>query len=141
MEFCRYRKGYKYQLASPFSIQTSMRPAKDIATEFVCLSKEGKLWIKQGYAWDGPSGPVIDRPRNLRGSLVHDALYQLIRLRLLKSYLWKNYADYFFSVMCKEDGVPGLWARAYYKILGLFGSRATKPSSKKKIYSAPLRRK
>ena len=37
------------------------------------------LYISKGYSWDGPSGPAIDTPDWIKASLVHDALYQLIR--------------------------------------------------------------
>jgi hypothetical protein len=33
----------------------------------------------KGYAWNGPSGPTLDTRNFMRGSLVHDALYQLMR--------------------------------------------------------------
>ena len=137
MKFCRYRKGYKYQLASEFCIQTCMKPTTDIATEFIQLSKDGMLCIMQGYAWDGPSGPVIDRSKNLRGSLVHDALYQLMRLKLLAPRQCRKDADHLFSELCKQDGISGALARAYYKALRVFGFKSTQPPSKRKIHRAP----
>ena len=77
--FIKYRSDYKYQLASDYRIQIPIRPAADIDTEFIRLATDGELTVKKGYAWDGPSGPVIDTKKNLRAALVHDALYQLMR--------------------------------------------------------------
>ncbi len=74
-----YRSGYKYQLAKAYSIGINIKPGKDIKTKFIKLDRTGKLTIVGGYAWDGPSGPVVDTKENMRASLVHDALYQLMR--------------------------------------------------------------
>ena len=137
VNFCRYRKGYKYQLASDFRIQTEIKPTSDLVTEFIQLSESGMLCVKQGYAWDGPSGPVIDRSENIRGSLVHDALYQLMRWKLLSPRKFRKEADRFFSELCKEDGLSSTLAQGYYRALRLFGFKAAQPSSKKKIYRAP----
>ena len=76
-----YSKGYKYQLKREYSLLTRICPDDDIQTLFVTLSKNGFLRIKTGYAWDGASGPAIDTRNFMRGSLVHDALYQLMRER------------------------------------------------------------
>ncbi|MCU0589897.1 MAG: hypothetical protein MUC33_01265 [Desulfobacterales bacterium] len=76
----RYRCGYKYQLVNDHRAQLAhVRPEFDIVTEFIELTVDGLLWIKHGYAWDGPSGPTVDTPNFMRGSLVHDALAQLMR--------------------------------------------------------------
>jgi len=83
--YIRYRGDYKYQLADGYEINISIKPKTDSKTEFIDLDINGNLKVKKGYAWDGPSGPVIDTKENLRASLVHDALYQLMRHRKLIS--------------------------------------------------------
>ncbi len=75
----RYRSGYKYQLVDDYSVKVRVKPDENISTEFIALDKDGVLKMNQGYAWDGPSGPTIDTKNFMRGSLVHDALYQLMR--------------------------------------------------------------
>ena len=75
----KYRKGYKYQLADDYTIQIDTKPPEEIETQFISLSIDGLLTIKDGYAWDGPSGPTIDTPNFMTPSLVHDAIYQLMR--------------------------------------------------------------
>ena len=57
------------------------------------LNTKGHLIIKRSYAWDGPSGPTIDTKNFMRGSLVHDALYQLMRHEHLSSDEWRAVAD------------------------------------------------
>ncbi len=81
MKAC-YRKlhRYKYQLMADYILQIDIKPIQNIELKFLSLSSEGALPIKKFYAWDGPSGPTIDTRDFMRGSLVHDALYQLMRL-------------------------------------------------------------
>lgn len=74
-----YKADYKYQLSKDFSFNTSIMTKKNIKTDFIYLDMNGNLLVKKGYAWDGPSGPVIDTDKNMRASLVHDAIYHLMR--------------------------------------------------------------
>ena len=67
--YIRYRSEYKYQLASEYRIKIPILPTGDIVTEFIDLDTGGELTVKNAYAWDGPSGPVIDTPENMRASL------------------------------------------------------------------------
>lgn len=73
-----YKEGYKYQLAEEYTISIPIKPDSNIISDYIDLNNDGELVIKKGYAWDGPSGPTIDSLNFMRGSLVHDALYQLI---------------------------------------------------------------
>lgn len=78
-----YRAGYKYQLVKDYSQQLDLRLPADIITEYISLSKSGLLTMFKGYAWDGCSGPTYDDKTNMRGGLLHDGGYQLMRLGLL----------------------------------------------------------
>ena len=135
--YIRYRSEYKHQLASDYGINIPIWPAKDIVTEFIELDTEGELTVRKGYAWDGPSGPVIDTPENMRAALVHDALYQLMRNRKLNVKTHRKAADKLFRDICKEDGVSSFRANVYYKALRRFGKPAASPENKKKIHRAP----
>ncbi len=137
--YIRYRDDYKYQLASAYGIKIEIRPKADITTDFIDLDTQGNLIVKKGYAWDGPSGPVKDTPKNLRASLVHDALYQLMRHDELKSRTHRKAADEEFKRICKEDGVLSRRASIWYKGLRVFGKPAASPGNKKKILRAPPR--
>lgn len=135
--YIRYRADYKYQLANDYKITISIRPKSDITTDFIDLDAQGNLLVKKGYAWDGPSGPVIDKEENMRASLVHDALYQLMRNKSLSSRTYRKTADQIFKDICKQDGVSNLRASAYYKALRKFGKPAANPQNKKIIHRAP----
>ncbi|MDX8385364.1 MAG: DUF1353 domain-containing protein [Gallionella sp.] len=136
-EYIRYRSDYKYQLANSYKINIPIKPHTDIEIKFIALDTNGNLLIKKDYAWDGPSGPVIDTEENMRASLVHDALYQLMRYNKLISRTHRKTADQLFKDICKADGVSNFWASAYYKALRKFGKPAASPQNKKKIHRAP----
>ena len=135
--YIRYRADYKYQLANDYAQNISIKPKENIETSFINLDSEGHLLIKSGYAWDGPSGPVIDTEENMRASLVHDALYQLMRNQELSKRKYRKAADQLFKDMCKEDGVSNFRASAYYKALRKFGKPAASPQNKKVVHTAP----
>jgi hypothetical protein len=135
--YIRYRSDYKYQLAEDYRVKTLIRSKAAIKTDFIDLDIAGNLLIKQAYAWDGPSGPVKDTPENMRASLVHDALYQLMRNNHLNKRTYRKTADVQFSIICKEDGVSSRTANLWYHGLRRFGKPAASPQNKKKIARAP----
>ena len=136
-DYIRYRSGYKYQLASDYSIKVSIKPKRSIDSKFIKLDRKGNLTIVGGYAWDGPSGPVVDTKENMRASLVHDALYQLMRQKHLSAKKHKNRADKIFKKICIRDGVSRTKAHIYYLGLKLGGKPATDPKNVKKVKRAP----
>lgn len=135
--YINYRAKYKYQLANDYKQRISIKPKSNITTQFIDLDASGNLLVKSGYAWDGPSGPVIDTEENMRASLVHDALYQLMRNKKLNSRTHRKAADQLFKDICKEDGTSNFRASAYYEALRKFGKPAANPQNKKKIHRAP----
>ena len=126
----RKLKRYKYRLMENYTMPVDMKPDNDIVvTDFVILTTAGELTVNKHYAWDGPSGPTIDTKSFLRGSLVHDVLYQLMReQRLSQSH--RKYADELLREMCREDGMSRFRAWYVYHALRLFASGAAKPSLK-----------
>ena len=132
----KYQKGFKYQLLEAAQFEVACRPESTIETGFISLSMDGILTIRSGYAWDGPSGPTIDTPNFMRGSLVHDALYQLMRLEQLDIDN-KAVADAELKRCCLADGMSR--ARTWWVIRGLyrFGTSATLPKNRKATLIAP----
>ena len=134
----KYRAGYKYQLAEDYRIHVPIQPNHLIDTEFIQLTPEGVLTIYHGYAWDGPSGPAIDTSNFMRGSLVHDALYQLLR----EEYLPREYrtiADHILWQLCKEDGMCGLRAWWVYQGVRWGAGPAADPEHKKPTLEAGVK--
>ncbi|MDH5471725.1 MAG: hypothetical protein OEY87_04455 [Gammaproteobacteria bacterium] len=131
-----YRKGYKYQLHDDYGININIFPETSIITRFIDLTSDGNLIIKAGYAWDGPSGPTIDTKNFMRGSLVHDALYQLMREQKISQH-HKDFADRLLKTMCRDDGMSWLRAQMVYQGVKHFGKPATDPANKKRDHAAP----
>jgi hypothetical protein len=113
----KYRSGYKYQLVNDYRVLTSINPDYDVVTEFLELSREGILTIRHGYAWDGPSGPTIDTPNFMRGSLIHDALAQLCRDGYISRLTWATAINLELQKACIEDGMSPL--RAWWVFVGV----------------------
>ncbi len=136
-KYIRYKSDYKHQLADPYQITVSIQPREAIKTDYIDLDTSGNLTIRKSYAWDGPSGPVVDTVQNMRASLVHDALYQLMRNNKISSRTHRKTADQLFRDMCKQDGVPSHTANLYYQALRKFGKPAAATENKKKTHRAP----
>jgi len=136
MEHIYYKSGFKYQLAGRYAHILIVNPKVEISTEFINLSIEGTLRIKSGYAWDGASGPTIDTKSSMRASLVHDALYQLLRLGLLPNP-YRTHADREFYFLCRKDGMSWLRAKIWYAGVRYGAKSAASPQHIKKPKVAP----
>lgn len=132
-----YNGGYKYQLKETYSVVIGIKPATSINSEYIDLDSNGNLAIAEGYAWDGPSGPTIDTLTFMRGSLVHDALYQLMRESYLDHNVYREAADRTLQKICKEDGMWSLRAWWVYHGVRLFADPAADPADKRPITRAP----
>ena len=134
--FIRYKSGYKYQLHEAYEATIEINPYTEINTDYINLGTVGNLLIKKGYAWDGPSGPTFDTRNFMRGSLVHDAVYQLMRQQHLP-VSFKGAADDELIKMCREDGMSRLRAWWVYKGVDWFAGSAVEPDSAKEVFRAP----
>lgn len=134
--FIKYRSGYKYQLESDYFIEIDIIPERPVVTEFIKLDMKGNLTIAQAYAWDGASR-VPDTKHNMRASLIHDALYQLMRLGHLTTKEHKEKADRIFKKKCIEDGTSLIIALIFYYGLKWFGKTATYTTSKRTVHRSP----
>lgn len=113
---------YKWELLSDWSYQTRITGFL-VETEYVTLQKDGLLLFKQGYRWDGASGPTWDTLSCRRAALVHDGLYQLLRTgNLPQSY--KNAADRILYELCIEDGMSRFRAWYWWKGVQMFGGNS-----------------
>lgn len=145
-----YASGYKHQLKESFSIQTALRPQQAVIHEFFFLSTSGIMHIFSGYAWDGASGPAFDTLTILKGSLVHDVLYQAIELGLLpKVYNIENgnittlvsnkdLSDSELFIISRVDGMVAYRASWVFLAVQKFGAR-WQIFKKHRLRSAPNR--
>jgi hypothetical protein len=134
-----YNSGYKYQLKETYTLKTSILPSADIVTPYVTLDAQGTLTIQKGYAWDGPSGPTIDTKTFMRGALVHDALYQLIRdcNGQFPEDPHRLQADELLRAICLADGMNSIRAWWVFKAVRLFGQPSADPANKRPVEWAP----
>lgn len=138
MSCISYRKGYKYQLVKPYETNIGIKPESPVLDhDYIELTGEGKITIKKGYAWDGPSGPTIDTLNFMRGSLIHDALYQLMREGYLDPKKYRESADRLLQRLCSDDGMSDIRCLWVYQGVRLGGGPAADPANEKPIIQAP----
>lgn len=120
----RYRKlyNYKYQLRETFTGITRI-PGLAV-TEYIVL-ENNILTLKNGYAWNGVSYMPDTKPLII-ASLIHDAIYQLIRLKMV-SYDYRKVADKHFRETAIASGMNKGLANTLYRGLRMFGARAAQP--------------
>jgi hypothetical protein len=127
-----YREGFKYQLVEDYTIVLPIRPETDldIIADFYSFGIDGALTVKAGYAWDGASGPAIDTPAFMRGSLVHDVLYQMMGERQLDPEKFRQPADAILRDICREDGMSAIRAWWVYRAVRFGGGGIAKAPDK-----------
>ena len=131
-----FKRGYKYQVSKPYHIKLDIKPFKSIDLPFIKFDLEGNLTIITGYAWNGASGPTYDTLNSMIGSLIHDVIYQLIRLDKV-DYACKEYADKLLHDICVEDGMFSFRASYWLWAVLHFGSSSCLPSAEPKDEVAP----
>lgn len=131
MTCIRYAAGYKYQLRAPYNTiipEFADSERQPIATEWIALQPDGNMTIMVNYCWDGASGPTYDSRSSMRGSLVHDAGYQLLRLGLLPASM-RGAVDNAFHRICVEDGMLKPRAWLWFHAVRIFASPAADPAA------------
>ena len=145
-----YKDGYKYLVTRPYSIKLDIIPFKVICLSFktcdisgncveaslVTMTIDGKTTVFPGYAWDGASGPTIDTLSSMIASLIHDVIYQFIRLGLIDEK-YKEYADQCLHDLCTEDGMMELRADIWKFAVDCFGKGSILPSAEHSELVAP----
>ena len=122
MKYSKYK--YKFKVEENFSIELPFK-IPDFVHPYASL-KDGILSVKRGYAWDGASGPIINTQDTLVASLVHDVLYQAMRLNLIKSSKEnRQIADKNFFEILKIHGVNSIRRKVWYFAVRLFGKKST----------------
>jgi len=130
----RYCKGYKYQLQQTFWIDIPITSITAVVPGCITLVPSGRLTIYSGYAWDGPSGPTIDTSDFMRGSLVHDALYQLMREGLL-NISHRDVVDRLLVALCRENGMSETRAAWVYYGVKEFAQFAAERRDRRYYYA------
>ena len=115
---------YKYYLKEEYNRDIGENFKRiEITSDFICLHNS-ILTVKKSYAWDELSGPTVDSDDTKDASLVHDALYQLMRECLLPRSLRKA-ADQLLYDLLIANGVSRIRAWYMYHGVRIFGGRHT----------------
>ena len=88
------KKHNKYEMLRNCVVLTEIKGYR-ISHRYFELYEDGRLVIKTGYRWDGPSGPTVDTPSFMRGSCVHDIFFQCLRenLFILIKLKWESWGE------------------------------------------------
>ena len=125
-------------------VQTNL-DSQLIGNEFISLNNEGLLTIREGYSWNGMT-KCPDCKKTMFPSLVHDALYQMMRIDFSKDSnengigdrcKFRKEADKLLLCLCRQNGVNPFIARIVYYSVHKFG----KSRSKKTNFSYTVKRK
>lgn len=122
----KYRKlnKYKYQLVSKdLKVKINHSMGKFVETDWVIVNGD-TVTVKKGYCWDGASC-AIDTHSFMVSSLVHDALYQLMRLQIIPDSYREN-ADKILKDLCLKYGMSKIRANYVYVAVRLFGGKHLK---------------
>ena len=132
ISYIKYHHTYKYELARQYKLQTSI-VNHNVDIRYLELDPLGVLTIHQGYKWDGPSGPTFDTKNFMRGSLVHDALYQFFRMREVNVKKYRKYADQLLREICIQDGMSSIRAWWVYYAVRIGSKKSGKPGTQFKV--------
>lgn len=120
---------YKFTLVEDYAIDTGIVPREAVNTPFLQLDSSGRLSIRRCYSWDGATGALNTR-NIIRASLVHDALYQLMR----EGYLAPDHrlaADRLMHRICVAAGMNGPYAWIVYICVRLFGASSVQADTRR----------
>jgi hypothetical protein len=132
----KYREGYKYQVYEDYTIRLPFGPERIIETKWFTFYLDGTLVIRAGYAWDGASGPTYDTKSSIVGSLVHDVIYECLRLGLLPPE-WREKADEILEVLCRSDGMIPVRAEVWHDMVRIFAASSANTKNDRPVLVAP----
>lgn len=119
-------KSYRFQVAETVTLDL-LHEFPDINFDWFTV-KGNKITIQKGYAWDGASGPTIDTKNTIKASLIHDCLYQAMRLGILdQSY--RKAADKELRDQMKTSKFR---AKVWYLAVRLFAAGSAKKNKLQK---------
>ena len=126
--------GNKYRLDRDYQVKTNIKGCQ-ITKMFYSLSSEGMLSVQKGYLWNGPSGPTVDTKNFMRGSMIHDIVYDMLRKQLLPSWV-RAEADLLLFKTCREDGMSMFRATYVYRGVANFARLSSLPGGGSKMIVA-----
>ena len=131
----KYISGGKHQLVEDVTFDTNIHPHENIVTRFVELKTNGKLTLKEGFFWDGCSGPTWDSPSSRRAGAIHDGLYRLAQKKLIGGETNRKKTDRIFYDYLLADGMVNFRAKVWWRSVRRWASKSY--VKRKKVKTAP----
>lgn len=153
-----YKGNYKYQLAlisgKPgvisenyslwFRHPMNFEGPELSETLYIRIQNEGEgsvLYIRNGYSWNGASGPTLDTPNSMEASLIHDALWQMISEGHLSPRFRAETNAEFKRVLLRE-GMSRFRTWMWLSSVSTIGKQWVRIfGSKRKLITAPRQKK
>lgn len=120
----RFQRGFKYLLKGGVTgdewwVMTPIKGFEVTFRGFGQLYKDGKLSLRFGWGWDGPSGPTWDTKSSLPTSAVHDFFYLCTRKGWLPINL-KPEIDKFLMDLGRYHGMWFIRTRLWFRGVSMF---------------------
>ncbi len=133
----KYKANYKYQVKNRAGMVFEMkfRPPIAIINRWYSFDARGSLFVAEGYAWNGASGPTFDTKAAVYASLPHDVIYQMMRRGELDIH-YRKVADQEFRRMLVARGMSRFRATYWYYALRWAGRKAALPESIQPVLEA-----
>lgn len=127
----RYWCPKTYELQETICINSGLNPITPLSVAgYIALYTNGVLKIRAGYAWNG-ADVIPDDDGNMLASLIHDALYQLMRVAYTDNgnrpmagivrRTFRKQADILFRDLYIQNGGRVLWVWVCYLVLRIVG--------------------
>ena len=131
-----YQKIWRYKLKKDFCIDyqkefgLALTLRSNLSEPHFTLS-DTQLCAKEGYAWDGASGPVVQTKNSVRATLVHDIMCQAMASnRSIRTRKNRRTADRIFLRILKADGMSWPRRQIWYRAVRMFGGKRTKAENR-----------
>ena len=108
--------------------QTKLRPPQDVGNEYMQLTRDGVMTLREGYVFDGITGG-LDTRASMRTAAKHDGGCQLIEEGLLP-WSFRKPNDHELLTTLVEDRIWIWWAMARYRVVRVW-SRAKEYMTKR----------
>ena len=123
MNELNYIEGCKYYVKGDQSFLTFIH-GYPIETKFYKLGGMGKLTLRDGFCFDGASGPAFDTRTIMTASAIHDCGYMMIQAGLMPASMRKAW-DKELLRWCKLGGMSWLRRKYVYRAVRIFGGSHT----------------
>jgi hypothetical protein len=129
-----YTHADKFVLGKDAIFKLSFAPQYTVDTSYARFTPDGVLIVKRGFLWSA-NFPAMNTENTRPASLVHDALYELIKDGHLPRKPFKNLADMVMRDVLLECGILDARAWAWYMAVQIGGDNALNAPRPALMYS------